>query len=177
MRLFVFAMFTATVLFSEISVAEFDSSACKKALSSKADNMDCQLGFETNDQEKQELMTKTFGIVQHINCTTQLNILKSDIIFHKYEAMRSQSPSKIELSSHKIGCDVETNGDKFQIVLTLASWIELDKKGVSAVNLKVSEVSGVPPFIGKKLIEYGNAPELQAKAKEILNQLLKHLPF
>lgn len=177
MRLFVFAMFTATVLFSEISIAEFDTSACDKELSSKADKMDCQLGFETNDQERDELKTKTFGIVHHINCTTQLNIIKSDIISHKYKAMRSQSPSKIELSSHEIGCDVETNGDKFEIVLTLAPWIELDNKGVSAVNLKVSEVSGVPPFIGNKLIEYGNAHELQVKAKEILNKLLKHLPL
>ncbi|OAD21626.1 conserved hypothetical protein, secreted [Candidatus Thiomargarita nelsonii] len=173
MRLFVFAMFTATVLFSEISVAEFDTSACEKALSSKADQMDCQLSFSTNAQERDDLIKKTYGFIHNVTCRTQLNFSKSDVLFYKYKATRSKLPSKFQLKEHQIGCDIQTKDERFKIDMTLKPYIQFDKDGVSEVDLNFQKVTGVPSFIGNKLIKYGNSPEVQRVSKKALNEFLK----
>jgi len=165
MRLFVVAIFMATI--SEISVAEFDTKACEQSVLSKANLLDCQLSFS----EGEKILKKTFGFIRHITCFTDLNISKSNVV---YAQLRSRNNNRETLlSPHQIDCDIQTKDKHFKIDIIVEPWIQFYNREVSAVRLNVGNVTGVFDFIGKLIVRYGNDPELQEKAKEALNRLLK----
>jgi len=169
MRLFLLAIFTAILLTSKASIAEFDAKVCGQILRSTENHIDCQLGFLTNPQEREELIKGSYGIIRHIACTIHLNIPKNQVANALFGA------GKVTLSPHQIDCGIQTNGDPFKIGLTLAPWIQFDNDGVSDIRLNIGNVTGVPAFIGKLIVKYGNAPELQADAKDALNKFIANL--
>jgi hypothetical protein len=170
MRLFILAMLTAAMLLTpQAAMAGFDTKVCEQILRSTANNIDCQLNFSTNAQERDELMKKTYGIIHDITCSTHLNLLKNQVANALFRA------SDVQVAAHKISCEIQTNGDKFQIGLTVAPWIQFAGDGAEEVRLNVSDVTGIPPFIGKWIIKYGNGSKLQEKAKAALNQFLSNL--
>ena len=171
MRLVILTILAIMFLVSTASKAEFDSKACEQVLKSTANVVDCKLSFSAN--AKEEVKKKTYGIVHDITCSTNLNIPKNKLI----NALLGSSKAKREtsLSPHKINCSIQTNGDKFQIGLTTAPWIQFKNGEVSGLKLNVGKVTGVPPLIGKPLMKYGNGPKLQRKAKDALNKFLNGL--
>jgi len=173
MRLVILTILAITFLVSTASKAEFDSKACEQVLKSTANVVDCKLSFSANAKEQEEVKKKTYGIVHQITCSTHLSIPKNKLI----NALLGSSKAKREtsLSPHQINCGIKTNGDKFQIGLTTAPWIQFKNGEVSGLKLNVGKVTGVPPLIGKPLMKYGNGPKLQRKAKDALNKFLNGL--
>jgi len=169
MRLFILTVLAMMFLISTTSRAEFEIEACKRALKFKV--VDCQLSFSTSAKERKELIKKTYGIVRHITCSTHMNIKRYKVI----DAFGPKRASGVTFSSHQINCGIQTNGDQFEIGLTLAPWIQFDDGLVSRLKLNIKSVTGVPSFIGKLLMKYGNAPQLQEKAKGALNSFLLKL--
>ncbi len=169
MRLFILAVFTAMLLTSNASLAGIDKEACEQLYRSMANQVDCQLSFSTDARERDDLMKKTYGIIRNITCTTHLNIPKNKVFNALFGA------DKTTLSPHTIDCDIQTNGDKFKIGLTLAPWIQFGDEGASDVRLNIGKVTGVPKFIGRLIVKYGNGPKLQEEAKKVLNQFLAQM--
>lgn len=173
MRLFILVIMTTIFLISTSLRAEFDSQACEQVVKSTANVVDCQLSFSTNTKEQEEVKKKSYGIIHHLTCSTQLNVLKNELVNALLGS--SQTRRETNLSPHQINCGIQTNGDYFEIGLTIAPWIQFDNGVVSRLQLNINEVTGVPPLIGKPLMKYGNAPQLQEKAKEALNNFLNTL--
>jgi len=168
MRLLMLAVFTAMLLTSQVSIAGIDQEACEQAFRSMENVVDCQLSFSTGAREHEELIKKTYGIIHNISCTTHLNIPKNKVVNALFGA------GEITLSPHTIDCDIQSNGDPLKIGLTLAPFIQIGDEGVSEVRLNIGKVTGVPKFLRKLIVKYGNGPKLQEEAKKALNQFLKN---
>ncbi len=165
MRRVVFAMLIATLVLPKMSVADFDTNACEKALLSEADKMDCPLSFSANAQERENVIKTTYGFVRplNLNCTTQLNLIKSDIIYQGYRAIKGDSPSEIHFPSHKIDCKLKTEGADVQVSITLTFWIGFNKNKPLEAAWNITEVTGLPSFLGNLLIKCGNKLKLLIK--------------
>lgn len=168
MRLLILAVFTAMLLTSQASTAGIDKEACEQVFRSMENVVDCQLSYSTEARERDALMKKTYGIIHNIVCSTHLNIPKNKVVNALFGA------GEIALSPHTIDCDIQSNGDPFKIGLTLAPFIQIGDEGVSEVRLNIGKVTGVPKFIGRLIVKYGNGPELQKEAKKALNQFLNN---
>lgn len=166
MRLSNLAVSTAILLVSNASFAEIDKQACEQVFRSTANVVDCELRFLTNAQERENLVKSTYGIVRDISCGTHLNIPKNNVVNALLGA------GEMTLSPHTLGCHIQTNGDPFNVGLTLAPRIQFGNEGASDVRLNVQQVTGVPTFIENFIVRYGNRPELQEQAKKALNQFL-----
>lgn len=164
MRQFVFAVFMATFLMSEMSVADFDTDACEKALSSKADKMVCPINFSATASEREKVIKATYGFVRLLNlsCTTQVDLIKSDIIYQGYRALKGDSPSEIHFPSHQIDCQLKTEGADVQVAITLNFWIQFDKHDM-LVAWNITEITGLPSFSSNLLIKCGNQQKLLIK--------------
>jgi len=150
-----------------MSFADFDTNACEKALLSKADKMACQLSFSANAREREEILKATSGFVRprHFSCTTQVNLIKSDIIYQGYRAIRGHSPSEIHFPSHKIDCKLKTDGAFVQVGIMLIFWIQFNKNKTLEVAWNIKKVTGLPRFLGNLLIKCGNKLKLLIKYK------------
>ncbi|HDN26983.1 MAG TPA: hypothetical protein ENG03_07800 [Thioploca sp.] len=164
MRLFIVLM--AMLFFSKASIAEFDTKACKPILRSTENLLACKLGYSTEGREREVLMKNTYGIIRNLTCITHLNIPKNKV------ANALLSASEIPLPDHQIDCEIQTNGAQFKIGLTVAPWLQFGDEGVSEVRLNIGKVTGIPAFLGRRLVKYGNGPTLQKEVKEGLNQFI-----
>ncbi len=169
MRLFILTVLTAMLLTSKASIAEFDAKACKPILRSTENMLNCKLGFSTDARERDKLRRKTYGFIQNITCTTHLKIPKNHV------ANALLSASEITLPSHKIDCEIKTNGAQFKIGLTVAPWLQFADDGVSDVRLNIGNVTGIAAFAGRLIVKYGNGPTLQKEVKNELNQFIANL--
>ena len=149
-----FVMSSIFLLFSTKISAELNSQECESAFEQfHTSTLSCVLRFNLNQDEKDELVQTTHGILQDLSCTSSISFDKGEV-FQKLLQVEILS-----IPQQPINCHVLTNRDPFDLGFTIAPEVRFSDGRASNAEINMANISGVPPIIARLLEKYVNESE------------------
>jgi hypothetical protein len=151
--------------------AGLNATACEKQWETdQSDRLRCELRYESDAREAQELSQDTSGVIKSIQCVTDLNVSKQAV----FEAIIGRS--RVRLDSHDVRCSLRTNGDAVDLTLTVAPSFSISNDVVSHAAINLSTIVGLPTFMARMLREHVNesgevSDSLQSSLQSFLDGL------
>ena len=149
------------------AVAEIDGSDCNAALTNISDSLVCVVKYKMSVLEKTNLQRDTSGVVQEINCLSNVSLSKGALFSSLVKT------GALKFGSQAIKCNLITNRDtaKIDFVIEPEVWITGNK--VTAANINLKRVIGLPSFISRRLIiQINESPEIRNSMMREFQKLL-----
>jgi hypothetical protein len=150
-----------------------EGDSCRQVFDNpKAEAISCRTGFRLDPASRNNLASKSFGLLTDLSCSAQISASRAEVI------RKVHAGGDVVLPPQEVECRLLSGDDPVKVRFHLAPVVRIDKAGKAVdARLGVRDLTGIPEPLATAVAEFLNGePTLRRSLIAAANEIIPNLP-